>query len=765
MQLSNVSLWKQCQTTKTRISLRLFSRFAGECSNTLLCVMHELGYCKRNQRLVDIILAHLEMREAFAHKEEDAGSGHIARFLRRNGGTADAVATACHIRNRCPSSSLGGLTPYEKWTGELPKLDHLRTFGAKVFVLDKDPTKDKFAPRSAEGVLIGYPRESKGYRVWTPEEQKAIVARDVKFLEAAPEGMADEHNVNELRVDKRSGEDAASDHLPKPAPQQRLGALVSPVSPPTPDHRPAPLFVTGSARRARGRPRLVRTGGRGRPRKVYQTLTGSEPDYTDVPVEIINNELDDDVFLDATLPQEPLQEMFAGIAEVFLREAMSSEEREEWKDAILSEVESLVKNDTWDVIKKPEGQKSVGCRVVLTNKYATDGSIERQKARIVAKEFSQRLLLALAAELNLTIWQFDVVTAYLNGNLEEEVIMDVPDILLETLDRLVLEKSITLEMKIRAETMIKILRSGGDACRLKKALYVVHSSEVKQSLMEDFEIKDLGIAKRCLGLEITQEEDAILLTQKGYTLDVLARYGMEQCNPISTPSELHSRDTPEIPAGSEAGSWLYRELIGALMYLAVATRPDIANTVFRLAQFNNNPRKRHWLAAKRVLRYLAGTTDLGLLFFRTYQSLTSYSDADWGDCAIDRRSFTGYAFLLGGAAISWKSQKQRTVALSSTEAEYVSMTEAFKEGLYLRSLLTELGLGRMAIYIVVLYIDNRGAQYLAHDHMYHHRTKHINIRYHFLRQSVAEGLVTLEHVPTNEMVADILTKALPATNH
>ena len=281
--------------------------------------------------------------------------------------------------------------------------------------------------------------------------------------------------------------------------------------------------------------------------------------------------------------------------------------------------------------------------------------------------------------------------------------------------------------------------------------------------MEAFEIKDLGIAKRCLGLEITQGEDGIFLTQKGYTLDVLARYGMHQCNTISTPSELHSKEPPEAPAGTEAGSWPYRELVGALMYLAVATRPDIANTVSRLAQFNNNPNKRHWLAAKRVLRYLAGTTGLGLLFFRADQPLTGYSDADWGGCTIDRRSFTGYTFLLGGAAISWKSQKQRTVALSSTEAEYVSMTEAVKEGLYLRSLLTELRLDRMAE--TVLYIDNRGAQYLAHDHMYHPRTKHIDIRYHFLRQSVAEGLVTLEHVPTSEMVADILTKALPATTH
>ena len=231
---------------------------------------------------------------------------------------ADAVATACHIRNRCPSRSLGGLTPYEKWTGGLPKLDYLRTFGSKVFVLDKDPTRDKFAPRSAEGVLIGYPRESKGYRVWMPEEHKAIVARDVKFLEAAPDGKADENELNELlKVEERSGEDAANlDHLPGPVPQPRQEAPGSPAFSPTPDHQPIPPVAMENARRARGRPRLVRTGGRGRPRKLYQTYTGSEPDPASVPVEVINDELDDDVFIDAPLLQEPLQNMFAGVAEV-----------------------------------------------------------------------------------------------------------------------------------------------------------------------------------------------------------------------------------------------------------------------------------------------------------------------------------------------------------------------------------------------------------------------------------------------------------------
>lgn len=319
------------------------------------------------------------------------------------------------------------------------------------------------------------------------------------------------------------------------------------MSPSTPDHRPIPPVGTGIARRARGRPRLVRTDERGRPRKLYQTYTSSEPDPADVPVEVINDELDDDVFLDAALPQEPLQETFAGIAEVSLREAMSGEEREEWKKAILSEVKSLVKNDTWDVIKKPEGQKSVSCRVVLTNKYTTDGSIERRKARIVAKGFSQRfgvdyhrtfapvarfesirLMLALAAELDLTIWQFDVVTAYLNGNLEEEVIMDVPDILLDTLERLVLEKSITPEVRSRAE-MITNLRSGGDACRLKKALYGLRQTGRQWHIRLKEKIESMGLSptrgEPCL-YHARRGEDILLLLI--YVDDILVAFRGER---------------------------------------------------------------------------------------------------------------------------------------------------------------------------------------------------------------------------------------------
>lgn len=213
-------------------------------------------------------------------------------------------------------------------------------------------------------------------------------------------------------------------------------------------------------------------------------------------------------------------------------------------------------------------------------------------------------------------------------------------------------------------------------------------SRWSQELQKEFEIKDLGLAEYCLGLEINQREDFVMVTQTRYILDILEKYGMKQCNPVMTPAELHIKSLERSAEEAKDKNWPYRELIGALMYLVVGTRPDLANTVSKLAQFSNEPNQQHWAAAQWVLRYLAGTKDLGLVYTKTDEPLFGYADADWGGCMTDRHSFTGYVFFLGGAAVTWKSQKQRTVALSSTEAEYISLSEATKETLYLRSLMS-----------------------------------------------------------------------------
>lgn len=282
-------------------------------------------------------------------------------------------------------------------------------------------------------------------------------------------------------------------------------------------------------------------------------------------------------------------------------------------------------------------------------------------------------------------------------------------------------------------------------------------------LNKKFAIKDLGDVKRCLGIDFERNENGIMLTQKTYIREILQRFGMEECKPSSTPLDAGAKLTTTDPwAAADGAKPPYRELVGALLYLSVATRPDIAHAASSLSQFNENFGKVHWIAAKRVLRYLKGTADIGITFRRGQTSIEGYVDADWAGSTHDRRSFTGYAFIMNEGCISWDSRKQRTVALSSTEAEYMALSEAAKEAVYLRRLLLELG---EEVDVIKLSNDNVGAQKLASNAIYHARTKHIDIRHHFVREIVESKQIELHHIASEKMPADVLTKALTKFKH
>ncbi|CAK9816498.1 Retrovirus-related Pol polyprotein from transposon TNT 1-94 [Anthophora quadrimaculata] len=239
---------------------------------------------------------------------------------------------------------------------------------------------------------------------------------------------------------------------------------------------------------------------------------------------------------------------------------------------------------------------------------------------------------------------------------------------------------------------------------------------------------------------------------------------MADCNPVSTPiSPGTGLQKREGPANREDGKLPYRELIGSLMYLAAATRPDITYAVSYLSQFLTCYDKTHWAATKRVLRYLKHTMDLSIEYGPTDEPLKGYVDADWANCPADRRSYTGYAYVLANGAISWNSRKQQTVALSSTEAEYMALAEAAKEAVFLRAFLVELGFQQLAG--VNIYNDNIGASRIADNPVFHNRTKHIDVRHHFVRDLIRDGRITLGHISTGDMPADVLTKALPRARH
>jgi len=258
------------------------------------------------------------------------------------------------------------------------------------------------------------------------------------------------------------------------------------------------------------------------------------------------------------------------------------------------------------------------------------------------------------------------------------------------------------------------------------------------------------------------------MSQENYVKTVLKKFNMEECKPVSTPmnaSEKLLKVELSREEYQEMKNVPYSQAVGSLMYLAVSTRPDIAYAVSCLSQFNNCPAKCHWSAVKHVMRYLKKTQHFSLKFFKTGQDLHGYVDSDWGGNVIDRRSYTGYVFLLGGAPISWEARKQKSVALSSTEAEYMAMCEASKEAVYLKRFFKDINFEKSCQNTVVLYCDNQGAQKLVKNPVYHSRTKHIDIRHHYVREIYEKKEIDIKYIPTNDMVADIFTKPLFKMKH
>jgi hypothetical protein len=295
-------------------------------------------------------------------------------------------------------------------------------------------------------------------------------------------------------------------------------------------------------------------------------------------------------------------------------------------------------------------------------------------------------------------------------------------------------------------------------------------TRTEDQLESAFEITRLGDAKQLLGMEIhrDREHGTITITQTNYIQKILAHRGMEDCNPVASPMDPNvkleklppSTTYPEINRE-------YQSMTGELLYAAIMTRPDIAYAVQTLSQFNTNPGPIHLTAVKRVYRYLRGTTNLGITYKASADSDSSqlklFTDADWGNSLVDRKSISGYVSMLSGGATTWSSKKQATVALSTMEAEYIALSHATRENLWLRSLFTELDLTPSSP--TPIFVDNRSAIDFTLNAGYHARSKHIDIRHHFIRDTVASNEVSVHHCASEENLADIFTKPLPRIQH
>lgn len=483
----------------------------------------------------------------------------------------------------------------------------------------------------------------------------------------------------------------------------------------------------------------------------------------------------------------------------------------DWKNAMDLEYMALMKNNTWRLIPPKKGRNIIDCKWVYKVKRKSDGSLDRYKARLVAKGFKQRygmdyedtfspvvksatirIILSLAISRGWSLRQLDVQNAFLHGVLEEEVYMRQPPGY-EDKDKpgfvCKLDKSLYgLKQAPRAwyaRLSTKLCNLGFMASKADTSLFfynkgstvifiliyvddiIVASStqEATAALLKDlnqeFALKDLGELHYFLGIEVNKVKDGILLTQEKYATDLLKRIGMTNCKPVSTP--LSTSEKLSAHEGSPLGpedSTQYRSIVGALQYLTL-TRPDIAFSVNKVCQFLHSPTTEHWTAVKRILRYIRSTTNLGLRIGKSQSTrVSAFSDADWAGSPDDRRSTGGFAIFLGSNLVSWSARKQATVSRSSTELEYKALANATAEMIWVQSLLNELHIP--APQAAQLWCDNLGATYLSANPIFHARTKHIEIDYHFVRERVARKQLDIRFVSTSDQVADGFTKPLSA---
>ena len=482
-----------------------------------------------------------------------------------------------------------------------------------------------------------------------------------------------------------------------------------------------------------------------------------------------------------------------------------------WVDAMDKELYALDANETWEVTELPDGKKAISSKWVYKIKFFPDGTVDKYKARLVIRGFDQkegvdykhtfspvakaatiRVLIAIATAKGWPLHQLDVNNAFLHGYVEEEIYMKPPEGYTKALPGQVckLNKSLYgLKQASRQwnQELSKFLISLGyvqskhDYSLFVKAkgesytmalVYVddilltgncpQEITDTKSALDKKFTIKDLGLARYFLGIELFRTDNGTHLHQRKYVLDLLKDAGLTAAKPTSFPLPQN------LKLSLDKGSPIpdpesYRRLVGRLLYLSM-TRPDISYSVQHLSQFVSSPKEPHMQAALHLLRYLKGTISKGLFYpVQSNLKVAGFSDADWASCLMTRKSLTGYCIFLGHSLISWKTKKQPTVSRSSTEAEYRSMATTTCELVWLTYLLKDL---HVQVKVpITLFCDNKAAQQIAANPCYHERTKHLDIDCHFTRDKVQDGFLQTAYIPTNLQLADIMTKALGAAQH
>nr|AAP44677.1 putative gag-pol polyprotein [Oryza sativa Japonica Group] len=684
----------------------------------------------------------------------------------------EAVTMAVFLLNRAPTKSLENRTPYEAWFGKKPAVGHLRTFGCLAYVKNMRPHLSKLEDRSTPMVFIGYAAGTKGYKVFDPVTGRVQVSRDVIFdegaswdwgAEAAESGLEQtEFSIEYVLTQVSGGGRGAQEE--NSSPSSRRAASTTPEEPRTPSpslgpraslHGTSPVFISPPSR---GDEHL-------------------DADHDDCPPRYRPL---GDLLGDAAAPG--LAERALAPEQLYLQEAEEpasfneAEQHQRWRSTMLEEIATIEENKTWRLVDLPRGHHAIGLKWVFKVKKDARGEVTKFKARLVAKGYVQqpgvdfnevfapmarlesvRMLLALAAQAGWFVHHMDVKSAFLNGELTEEVyVVQPPGFVVEghehqvlKLDKALyglrqaprvwnakLDTSLTSLGFRRCDFEHAVYAQGQGTHHLLVGVYVddliitgsdaVEIDRFKAEMMSLFRMSDLGLLCFYLGIEVKQVAGSTRLTQSAFARRILEKAGMQDCNACVTPMEqrLKLSKHSDAPLVDSTG---YRSIVGSLRYL-VHTRLDIAFAVGYVSRFMEAPTAEHEAAVKRILRYIAGTIDYGIIYRRseTPATLVGFSDADMAGDVDTRKRTSGVMFFLGSSPMA--------------------------------QLLGEINQAQPDVF--KLMVDNKSAIALSKNPVFHDRRKHIATRYHYIRECVEEGRVQLEFTGTAYQVTDILTKSL-----
>jgi transposase InsO family protein len=734
----------------------------------------------------------------------------------------EAVKAAGDLLNLRSTKRHPDKTPEEFFSGKKPSISHLKFFGSPVYVRTIKPSQSKLDPRSERCILLSFDSGNKAYRCYRPSTKKVFISRDV---------LVDETSSLEF-TSSSVREDVPLDSTPAPTRQEERLALLDPDTPPHFDV-PASTFDDSAPSFDDPASSFNDHVSPSRAQNSSPTFSPLHPSQQSSPAVSLHPS-------PPTAPAPPrrservrrfpkhLHDFAAHIQLQILPNALAAQLQNlpevfedspefltfqqahlnpHWKSAMQTEMDSIHQNHTWSLVPLPPDKKAISSKWVYKIKLATTGNPTRYKARLVARGFEQkdgvdfletfapvvrwetiRVLIAIALHLNWPLHQLDVLTAFLNGILREDVYMHQPHGFVKPgEEHLVckLHKALYgLKQSPRAwyaRLHAALLAWGLIQSLSDPNLYFAHIgshtvallvyvddilltgsdskliAQLKTHLQQQFKTNDLGPISRYLGVQFDRTATGLHMHQRQYALSILQLFQMEDCKPSLTPlpkglSLSKNSDTPPVDAT------LYRMLVGKLLFLT-KTRPDLTHAVSVVSRFMQNPQEAHLQAAKHILRYVRRYPDLGLFFKQGEENrLHGYTDADYGQDIDDRISVGAYIFFLGTSPISWNSKKQSSTSRSSCESEYRALAQCSCEAIWLRRLLKELRI--LDDKPTYLYCDNQSSIKLSYNPVFHERSKHFEIDFHYTRQKVENNTIKVEYIPSQEQPADILTKSL-----